>query len=72
MESIRTRNIMYTNIIPYIQNKSTTPEDLMPLPIDDLHKNDHKPQTSINTEQVEWYEKNKAMFEQMMLPNEQK
>lgn len=72
LEDIRTRNLMFTVAGPYLKNRSTKPKDMMPLAIDDDATESHTPETSISAKQVDWYEKNKAMFEHMMLPNEQK
>ena len=70
LDDIRTRNLMFTIAGPYLKNRSTKPKDMMPLAIDSDYVEDHTPETSISAKQVDWYEKNKGMFEEMMLPKE--
>ena len=66
LDDIRTRNLMFTIAGPYLKNRSTKPKDMMPLAIDSDYAEDHTPVTTVNSNEVEWYEKNKELIEQTM------
>ena len=64
---------MFTVAGPYLKNRSTKPKDMMHLPIDDDYAEEpHETITSVQKDQVNWYEQNKALIEQMLANNNDK
>lgn len=58
---VQTRQIMLASLRPYLKKRDLTPQEFMPLPIDEETNKYHT--TEITNEEVEWYHKFKENFQ---------